>query len=185
MLWYSVGVNLDLLLADTENRRGCFGGLLQSCWPRAVRDTMRSAESACEALRRMRKHYWLSQVEAAALLGTSAATVQAWEAGRRKPSGAVRMLFRLTEYALKEWPPGPWREAVWGFPLAQIVAWRKHETGQDQSAKVRENFEARFLGSSAAEKQQTLQDCQRLLDWMNSVAAKEREQARNKPNDES
>jgi len=130
----------------------------------------------------MRKNYRLSQVEAAALLGTSAATVQAWEAGRRRPSGAARTLIRLTEYALKEWPPGPWREAVWGFPLAQIVAWRKHETENEQSENVVDEFKTRFRRSSAVEKEQTIRACQHLLDWMNSVAVKVQEPARNQPN---
>ena len=100
-LCYSASMNLLFLLSGNAKRRGYFSCLLQSCWPRHLRDTMRSPESACQALCRIRKHNRLSQAETAELLGTSAATVQAWEAGRRKPSGAVRVLIQLTEQALK------------------------------------------------------------------------------------
>jgi len=39
----------------------------------------------------------LSQTAFAALLGVSVRTLQDWEQGRRKPSGAARTLFRVAE----------------------------------------------------------------------------------------
>ncbi len=85
------------------------------------------------------------------------------------------MLIRLTERALKDWPPGAWREAVWGSPMAQIVKWRKHEVDRAQEVKVLEDYEERFLQSSPAEKEETIRAHQCLMDWMKSSAAKDLE----------
>lgn len=46
---------------------------------------------------RVRKASGLSQVEFAKVLGVSVRTLQDWEQGRRKPSGAAATLLRIAE----------------------------------------------------------------------------------------
>ncbi len=46
---------------------------------------------------RVRKASGLSQVEFAEILGVSVRTLQDWEQGRRKPSGAAATLLRIAE----------------------------------------------------------------------------------------
>ena len=46
---------------------------------------------------RVRKASGLSQVEFAEILGVSVRTLQDWEQGRRKPSGAASTLLRIAE----------------------------------------------------------------------------------------
>ncbi len=46
-------------------------------------------------VRRIRANYRLSQVQFAALLGISVATLQNWEQGRRLPKGAARVLLQV------------------------------------------------------------------------------------------
>jgi putative transcriptional regulator len=49
------------------------------------------------AAARVRKTSGLSQVEFAEILGVSVRTLQDWEQGRRKPSGAAATLLRIVE----------------------------------------------------------------------------------------
>ena len=49
------------------------------------------------AAARVRKTSGLSQVEFAEILGVSVRTLQDWEQGRRKPSGAAATLLRIAE----------------------------------------------------------------------------------------
>jgi transcriptional regulator with XRE-family HTH domain len=137
---YAVSMNLDFNLRGTTLRKGFDSCLLHSRWPKRARDKMRSAGSACQVLRRIRTHYRLSQAEVAALLGTTAATVQAWEAGRRKPSGPARMLIILVEQALEHWPPGKWRQ-IWEYPLTFIIAARKGENHTESEDEFWSKFE--------------------------------------------
>jgi putative transcriptional regulator len=44
-----------------------------------------------------RRKTGLSQAQFAELLGVSVRTVQEWEQGRRRPSGAARTLFKVAE----------------------------------------------------------------------------------------
>lgn len=44
-----------------------------------------------------RRNTGLSQTQFAELLGVSVRTVQEWEQGRRRPSGAARTLFKVAE----------------------------------------------------------------------------------------
>lgn len=53
--------------------------------------------------------------------------LRSWENGQRKPSLPVRRLILLAEQALEQLPPGRWREIVWDWPLAGIIAFRKGE----------------------------------------------------------
>jgi putative transcriptional regulator len=46
-------------------------------------------------VKRIRVNYRLSQVQFAALLGISVATLQNWEQGRRLPRGAARVLLQV------------------------------------------------------------------------------------------
>jgi putative transcriptional regulator len=45
----------------------------------------------------VRRKTGLSQAQFAELLGVSVRTVQEWEQGRRRPSGAARTLFKVAE----------------------------------------------------------------------------------------
>lgn len=49
-------------------------------------------------VRQIRKHLKCPQAEFAGLLGVSLRTLQEWEQGRRKPSGAARTLLKIAEY---------------------------------------------------------------------------------------
>ena len=70
----------DLLKSVKQMRRG-----------RAARITRVKVPQAAEA----RSRVGLSQLEFARLLGVSARTLQEWEQGRRKPTGAAKTLLRV------------------------------------------------------------------------------------------
>jgi putative transcriptional regulator len=46
-------------------------------------------------VRKLRKHYGLSQNKFAALMGISVATLRNWEQGRRKPEGPAKILLKV------------------------------------------------------------------------------------------
>ena len=46
-------------------------------------------------VRKIRKHYGLSQDKFASLMGISVATLRNWEQGRRKPEGPARVLLMV------------------------------------------------------------------------------------------
>ena len=70
----------DLLKSVKQMRRG-----------QAARVTRVKVPQAAEA----RSRVGLSQQEFASLLGVSARTLQDWEQGRRKPTGAAKTLLRV------------------------------------------------------------------------------------------
>jgi transcriptional regulator with XRE-family HTH domain len=129
-----------------------------------------SVEAARQALQRIRSRYEFSQAETAALLGCGLSALRSWETGRRNPSAAVQRLITLTEQVLASFPPGKWIEEVYGFPLAQIIAWRKHEC----RLETLDEFGEAFKRSTLEEQEDMLRSCEKLGNWMKNVMERER-----------
>jgi len=80
---------------------------------RGVMKPSRAFEFPESEVRKIRKHYGLSQDKFASLMGISVATLRNWEQGRRKPEGAARVLF--------------WVAAIHPEALLDIYRTRKHK----------------------------------------------------------
>jgi hypothetical protein len=82
----------------------------------------------------------------------------------------VQRLITLTEQVLASFPPGKWIEEVYGFPLAQIIAWRKHEC----RLETLDEFGEAFKRSTLEEQEDMLRSCEKLGNWMKNVMERER-----------
>ena len=155
--------------------------LLPSRLSRTTRDIL-DAGDALKALSRLRRDF--TQVEVGAMLGTATEVVASWEKGRRTLRGTAGMLVRIVEGILGDWTtqplrPNDWRAKVWGFSLPEIITRRLGEAAQaEQTAD--DTFEDEFVRCDSEEMQRTIQRTKNLLNWMEEVADKKREEERNR-----
>lgn len=81
----------DAQLRAYESKRDLAAELLESVQQMKTGKTRVVSSPAAEA----RERIGLSQSQFAALLGVSVRTLQGWEQGRKRPSGAVRTLLTI------------------------------------------------------------------------------------------
>jgi transcriptional regulator with XRE-family HTH domain len=152
---------LEKLTPALNDQRRHYAGLLSSRWPKSMRDWIHDAKSCRRILERLRVFYRLSQAELAGALNCSVDTVQAWEAGRRNPSGAARTAIHLLEMLLVMLPAEAWEKAtkmVWGgqlpgiFVMSLLLRGRKEarERAEDSNAELLEEFESQGPEEQAA-----------------------------------
>lgn len=70
-------------------------GLLRSARQMKAGKAARKTQVALSPIAQARSRLGMSQVELASLMGVSARTLQDWEQGRRKPTGAAQTLLRV------------------------------------------------------------------------------------------
>jgi putative transcriptional regulator len=84
-------------LADFEAKRDVWQEVLQGVREIKAGGGKRTRVQPKSRIVRVRLQSGLSQSEFAAALGVSKRTLEQWEQGRRKPSGAARTLLRIAE----------------------------------------------------------------------------------------
>jgi len=84
-------------LADFEARRDVWQEVLEGVREIKAGGGKRTKVEPKSRIVRARLKSGLSQSEFAAVLGVSKRTLEQWEQGRRKPSGAARTLLRIAE----------------------------------------------------------------------------------------
>lgn len=83
-------------MMDDEMKEFC-DTLLESVKQMKAGEAARTTIVAVSDIVRARNNVNMSQSDFATLIGVSVRTLQAWEQGKRNPSGAAKMLIRVAE----------------------------------------------------------------------------------------